>query len=70
MAVVIILITFGPLHSLQTTMLVELASPVPDGQRVGELNQRAFRWLMGMTDLVLVVIAMMTGLRGFLTTIG
>ena len=68
-AIVMILIAFGPLHSLQTAMLVELASPSPDGQRVGELNRRALRWLMGMTGLMLVVIAMMTGLRGLLPTI-
>ena len=69
-AIVMILIAFGPLHSLQTAMLIELASSAPDGQRVGELNRRALRWLMGMTGLMLVVIAMMTGLRGFLPTVG
>lgn len=65
-----LLIAFGPLHSLQTAMLVELASPSPDGQRVGELNERALRWLMAMTGLMLVIIAIMTGLRGFLPTAG
>jgi hypothetical protein len=67
---VMLLIAFGPLHSLQTAMLVELASPDPDGGRVGRLNDRALRWLMGMTGLMLVVIAMMTGLRGLLPAVG
>ena len=68
-AMIMILIAFGPLHSLQTAMLVELVSSSPDGQRVSELNRRALRWLMGMTGLMLVIIAMMTGLRGLLPTI-
>jgi hypothetical protein len=64
-----IVIAFGPLHSLQTAMLVELASPEPDGSRVSTLNGQALRWLLGMTGLMLVIIAMMTGLRGFLPLI-
>jgi hypothetical protein len=63
-AAVMIFIAFGPLHSLQIEMLVELASPEPDDQRVDTLNTRALRWLMGMTGLMLVIIGMMTGLRG------
>ena len=66
LAGVMIAIAFGPLHSLQTAMLVELASPEPDGSRVSKLNGQALRWLLGMTGLMLVIIAMMTGFRGFL----
>jgi hypothetical protein len=68
-AMVMLLIAFGPLHRLQTEMLIELASSEPDGQRVAKLNSTALRWLMGMTGLMLVIIAMMTGLRGFLPAI-
>lgn len=66
---VMLLIAFGPLHRLQTEMLVELASSEPDGKRVAELNSKALRWLFGMTGLMLVIIGMMTGLRGFLPSI-
>jgi hypothetical protein len=65
-AAVMLLIAFGPLHSLQTEMLVELASPKPNGDRVGQLNERALRWLLVMTGLILVIVGMMTGLRGLL----
>jgi len=61
-----IAIAFGPLHSLQTAMLVELVSPEPDDSRVSKLNGQTLRWLAGMTGLMLVIIAIMTGLRGFL----
>lgn len=65
-ALVMLLIAFGPLHSLQTEMLVELDSSTPDGRRVGQLNDRALRWLMVMTGLMLVIIGLMTGIRGLL----
>ena len=61
-----IAIAFGPLHSLQTAMLVELASVEPDGSRVSKLNGRTLDWLLGTTGLMLVIIWMMTGLRGLL----
>jgi hypothetical protein len=66
LATVMVAIAFGPLHSLQTRMVLELASPDPDGDRVSELNGKALRWLAGMTGLMLVIIAMMTGIRGLL----
>ena len=69
LAVVMIAIAFGPLHSLQTAMVVELASAEPDGDRVNNLNERALDWLLGMTGLMLVIIAMMTGLRGLLPSV-
>jgi len=69
LAGVMIAIAFGPLYSLQTAMLVELASPEPDGSRVSKLNEQALRWLLGMTVLMLVIIAMMTGLRGLLPSV-
>lgn len=50
-------------------MLVELASPEPDRQRVGRLNDQALRWLLGMTGLMLVIIGMTTGIRGLLPSI-
>lgn len=68
-ATVMLLIAFGPLHSLQTEMLFELASPEPDGDRVSRLNRNALWWLMGMTGLMLVILGMMTGLRGFLPVV-
>ena len=70
LASVMIAIAFGPLHSLQTAMIVELASAEPDGNRVNNLNERALDWLLGMTGLMLVIIAMMTGLRGLLPPLG
>ena len=66
LAGVMIAIAFGPLHSLQTAMLVELVSPEPDDSRVSKLDGQALQWLAGMTGLMLVIIAIMTGLRGFL----
>jgi hypothetical protein len=68
-AVVMLVIAFGPLHHLQTEMVVELASPEPDAHRVADLNRTALRWLLGMTGLMLVIIGLMTGLRGFLPPI-
>jgi hypothetical protein len=68
-AAVMLVIAFGPLHHLQTEMVVELASARPNGQRVGDLNRTALRWLFGMTGLMLVIIGLMTGLRGFLPPI-
>jgi hypothetical protein len=69
LAGVMIAIAFGPLHSLQTAMLVELASAEPDGSRVSKLNGQALRWLLGMTGLMVIIVAMMTGLRGLLPPI-
>jgi membrane protease YdiL (CAAX protease family) len=66
LAGVMIAIAFGPLHSLQTAMLVELASAEPDGSRVSKLDGRTLDWLLGTTGLMLVIIWMMTGLRGLL----
>jgi hypothetical protein len=34
--------------------------------RVSKLNAKALQWLAGMTGLMLVIIAMMTGIRGLL----
>ena len=42
LAGVMIAIAFGPLHSLQTAMLVELASPEPDGNRVSTLTGKRY----------------------------
>jgi hypothetical protein len=47
-------------------MLVELASSEPDGDRVGRLNERALRWLLVMTGLMLVIVGTTAGLRGIL----
>jgi O-antigen/teichoic acid export membrane protein len=69
LAGVMIAIAFGPLHSLQTAMLVELASAEPDGSRVSKLNGQALRWLLGITGLMVIIVAMMTGLRGLLPPI-
>lgn len=68
-ATVMLLIAFGPLHRLQIEMLIELASSEPDGKQVAKLNSKALRWLLGMTGLMLIIIGMMTGLRGFLPSI-
>jgi hypothetical protein len=62
----VIVIAFGPLHHYQTEMLIELASPAPNSERVAHLNRTAMRWLMGMTGLFLLIILMMVGMRGLI----
>lgn len=66
-AVVMLFVAFVPLHHYQVEMLVELDAPEPDGERVGRLNDRAMRWLAGMTGLFLLMLLMMVGLRGLIT---
>jgi len=63
-AVGVIYFAFVPLHHYQVEMLQELDSAEPDGERVGELNDTAMRWLMGMTVLLAVMLFMMVGMRG------
>ena len=63
-SVAVIYFAFVPLHHYQIEMLVELDSEEPDGERVGELNDRAMTWLMGMTILLLLMLLMMVGMRG------
>lgn len=60
---VMLLIGFGPLHLITTRMAVELSLPQPDGDRLDELFGKAIKWGMVQTVLMLVVIAMMTGIR-------
>lgn len=64
-AAVMIVIAFGPLHHLQSEILVELESDAPDGPRIGQLTDKATMWAQVMTILMLFMIFMMTGLRGF-----
>lgn len=65
-AVPIMFFAFVPLHHYQIEMLLELDSPTPDGERVGQLNDTAMQWLMGMTGLLLLMLLMMAGMRGVL----
>jgi hypothetical protein len=65
-AAVMLYIAFVPLHHYQTELVLELDSPVPDGERVETLNGKALRWLTGMTGLFLLIILMMVGMRGLL----
>lgn len=57
---------FVPLHHYQVEMLLELDSAEPDGERVGQLNDAAMTWLMGMTVLLAVMLFMMVGMRGLI----
>lgn len=62
-AVVMLYFAFVPLHHYQIEMLMELDSEEPDGERVGQLNDTAMQWLMGMTVLLVLMLVMMTGIR-------
>lgn len=66
-AIVMLFFAFVPLHHYQIEMLFELDSSDPDGERIGELNDTAMRWLMGMTVLLVVMLLMMTGIRWGIT---
>lgn len=66
LAVVMLFVAFVPLHHYQIEMLVELDSTEVDGARVGDLNDTAMHWLMGMTGLFLLMLLMMVGLRGLI----
>ncbi|MFB1064863.1 hypothetical protein [Natrinema sp. H-ect4] len=61
--VAMLLIGFGPLHYLTTKMGVELSRPEPDGERLDELFGATMKWGLVQTVLMLVIIAMMTGIR-------
>lgn len=63
-AVGTIYFAFVPLHHYQVEMLLELDSAEPDGERIGQLNDSAMTWLMGMTVLLVVMLFMMVGMRG------
>ena len=65
-AVGTIYIAFVPLHHYQVEMLLELDSEEPDGEHVGQLNDTAMTWLMGMTVLLVVMLFMMVGMRGLI----
>lgn len=60
----LILVGIGPLHHISTGMVVELASPTPDRQRLDRLLDRLLRWGLLQTILMLAIIGAMTGLRG------
>ena len=63
-SVVVLYFAFVPLHHYQVEMLLELDADEPDGERIGQLNDAAMTWLMGMTVLLLVMLLMMVGMRG------
>ena len=65
-AIPVMFLAFVPLHHYQIEMLLELDSPDPDGERVGQLNDTAMKWLMGMTGLLLLMLLMMAGMRGMI----
>lgn len=55
---------FGPLHIVTTKMVVELDREDPDGERLDALFGKAMQWGLLQTIFMLVIIAMMVGLRG------
>jgi hypothetical protein len=61
--VMMLVIGFGPLHYLTTKMSVELSMPEPDGERIDDLFGKTMKWGLVQTVLMLVIIAMMTGIR-------
>jgi len=61
-----LLIGFGPLHRVTTTLVVELDTEEPDGERVEALFGRAMRWGLVQTVCMLTVLVTMVGLRGVL----
>lgn len=56
-------IALVPLHIYQADLVVELLSEEPDPQRVERLNSRAGTYGFLMTILMLLIFAIMTGLR-------
>lgn len=64
LAAALILVGIGPLHRISTGMVVELASPSPDRQRLDSLLDRLLRWGLLQTIFMLAIIVAMTGLRG------
>jgi hypothetical protein len=61
--VLMLIIGFGPIHLLTTRMGVELSMPDPDRDRLDELFGKTMKWGLVQTILMLVIIAMMTGIR-------
>ena len=57
------LIAFVPLHVYQADLVVELLSEDPDPERVERLNGKAGSYGFLMTILMLLIFAIMTGLR-------
>lgn len=64
-SIVMLAIGFGPLHSITTKMVVENAQPTPDGATLDALFAGAMKWGLVQTILMLAIIGMMTGIRGF-----
>ncbi|MFB6200533.1 MAG: hypothetical protein ABEI98_00825 [Halorhabdus sp.] len=61
--ITMLLIGFGPLHFLTTKMGVELSRSEPDADRIDELFGKTMQWGLIQTVLMLLIIAMMTGIR-------
>ena len=55
---------FGPLHAATTKLVVELDTDEPDADRLDALFDTALRWGLLQTVFMLVIVAMMVGLRG------
>jgi hypothetical protein len=55
---------FGPLHAATTKLVVELDKEDPDGDRLDALFDTALRWGLLQTVFMLLIVAMMVGLRG------
>lgn len=64
-SIVMLAVGFGPLHSITTKMIVENAQPDPNGATLDSLFASAMKWGLVQTILMLAIIAMMTGIRGF-----
>jgi len=62
-AVLMLVIGFGPIHLLTTRMGVELSMPEPDGDRLDELFGKTMRWGLVQTILMVLIVVMMTGIR-------
>ncbi|MCY4730543.1 hypothetical protein KY092_08220 [Natronomonas gomsonensis] len=58
-----LLIGFGPIHFTTAKMSVELSMPEPDGERIEDLFGTTMKWGLVQTVLMLLIIAMMTGIR-------
>lgn len=65
-AALMLLVGFGPLHRLTTALVVELDREPPDPERLESLLGRAMRWGLLQSGFMLLVLAMMVGLRGLL----
>ena len=65
-ATLMLLVGFGPLHRLTTSLVVELDRDEPDPERLEALLGRAMQWGLLQSGFMLLIVGMMVGLRGLL----